>query len=496
MAPVPLALPATEARRPDHRLTFAVVLVAVATFSLLQSLVIPVLPVIQQGLHTSQKTVTWVLTAYLLAASVATPILGRYGDAVGKKKMFVLALSALGVGSILAGLASSIGVMIVARAIQGVGGALLPLAFGIIREEFPRDRVTLAISTTAALLAVGGGAGIVLAGPIVGALDYHWLFWIPAIAVSLATVAAVFVLPESRLRSPGRPSLLAAFLLSSWLVTLVLSVSEGQAWGWTSPAILALAVATVALCALWMSAERRADTPLVDLTMMRRPAVWTTNLVALLFGAGLYAVIGFLPQFLQTPTSTGYGFGASVTASGLFLLPMTVTMFFAGFASGRLSLRFGPKPVLVLGSLVSVVSFALLVFAPTEKLAVYLSTAVLGVGFGLAFSAMSGIVVVAVPPGQVGVATGMNTNIRTIGGSIGAAAMASIVTSGVAAGSFPTLSDYTHGFAFLMGAAVVAAAAGLLIPNRAALAAATAAAEDEGAVERPVLLGSPLLDAE
>jgi len=482
------------ARRPSYRVTFAVVLVSVSTYSLLQSLVIPVLPIIQHGLHTSQATVTWVLTVYLLSASVATPILGRVGDAIGKKPMFVLSLAALGVGSLLAALASSIGVMIVARAVQGVGGAVLPLAFGIIREEFPRERVTVAISITAALLAVGGGAGIVLAGPVVDALDYHWLFWMPAIAIGLATIAAFLVLPDSEQRNPGPISVLAAGLLSGWLVTLILAVSEGQAWGWSSPAILLLAVGTVVLAIAWARVERRAATPLIDLTMMRLPAVWSTNLVALLFGAGLYAAIGFLPEFLQTPTSSGYGFGASVTASGLFLLPMTVTMFFAGIASGRLSVRIGAKPVLLAGSAVSIVPFALLTFAPTHRVLVYTATAVLGIGFGLAFSAMSSIVVESVPAGQVGVASGMNTNIRTIGGSIGAAAMASIVTSGVAPGTVPRLSGYTHGFAFLMSAAVVAAAAALLVPSRRALAAAAGAPEAGG--EAPLVAGNDLAVAE
>ena len=288
--------------------------------------------------------------------------------------------------------------------------------------------------------------------------------------------------------------MLAAGLLSGWLVTLILAVSEGQAWGWSSPAILLLAVGTVVLAIAWARVERRAATPLIDLTMMRLPAVWSTNLVALLFGAGLYAAIGFLPEFLQTPTSSGYGFGASVTASGLFLLPMTVTMFFAGIASGRLSVRIGAKPVLLAGSAVSIVPFALLTFAPTHRVLVYTATAVLGIGFGLAFSAMSSIVVESVPAGQVGVASGMNTNIRTIGGSIGAAAMASIVTSGVAPGTVPRLSGYTHGFAFLMSAAVVAAAAALLVPSRRALAAAAGAPEAGG--EAPLVAGNDLAVAE
>src|SRR3954464_1835919 len=177
-------------RRTDYRVTFVVLCVGVASFSLLQSLVNPVLPTIQAALDTDQATVTWVLTAYLLSASVFTPIIGRVGDKVGKERMLVVALAALAVGPLMAALAPSIGVLIAARAIQGVGGGVLPLTFGIIRDEFPRDRGAGAVGTSAALLAVGGGIGLVLAGPIVDALSSHCLFWLPMIMTPLAAAAA------------------------------------------------------------------------------------------------------------------------------------------------------------------------------------------------------------------------------------------------------------------------------------------------------------------
>ena len=183
--------------------TFAVLAAAVAAYALLQSLVIPVLPTIQAGLHTSQNTVTWVLTAYLLSASIFTPIMGRLGDMWGKERMLVAALIALTLGSVLAAVTSSIVVMIVARVIQGIGGGVLPLSFGIIRDEFPRAKVAGAVGVIAALAAAGAGLGIVLAGPIVQALNYHWLFWIPAIILGGATVAAKLIVPESPVRTAG-----------------------------------------------------------------------------------------------------------------------------------------------------------------------------------------------------------------------------------------------------------------------------------------------------
>ena len=353
----------TEVRRADYRVTFGVLAIAAFAFSLLQSLVSPVLPLLQTDLHTSQNAVTWVLTAYLLAAAVFTPILGRVGDMIGKRKVLVGALALLAAGSILAAVAGSIAVMILARAVQGVGGGVIPLAFGIIRDEFPRAKVAGAVGVIAALLAVGGGVGLVLAGPIVNSLDYHWLFWIPGGVVALAALATWLVVPESPVRTPGRISWSAAVLLSGWLVALLVAVSQAPVWGWGSGSVLGLLVLAVLVLAGWIWVERRSSHPLIDLKMMRIPAVWTTNLVALMFGMGLYAIFAFLPEFLQTPSSAGYGFGASITESGLIVLPMSVSMFIFGSWSGRLSTRLGAKTVLVAGSVASIPAFAIMAFA-------------------------------------------------------------------------------------------------------------------------------------
>jgi MFS family permease len=408
--------------------------------------------------------VTWVLTAYLLSASVCTPILGRIGDMIGKKKVLVAELVTLALGSFLAALATSISVMIVARVIQGVGGGVIPLAFGIIRDEFPRDKVAGAVGAIASLLAVGGGLGLVLAGPIVELLDYHWLFWIPGVAMAGSAIATRYLVPESPVRTPGRISWLAAVLLSAWLVAVLVAVSQAPAWGWSSGWVLGLLAVSVVLAAGWITVELRSRQPLIDMRMMRIPAVWATNLVALLFGFGMYSILAFLPEFVQTPTSAGYGFSASITESGLIVLPMSASLFLFGVLSGRLASRFSAKAVLVFGSALSVLPLLIMAFAHARIWEVAVATLLLGAGFGLAFSAMSNIIVDSVPSSQTGVASGMNANIRTIGGSVGAAVMASVITSGVLADGVPKESGYTAGFAMLAGALLLAALAGLLIP--------------------------------
>jgi EmrB/QacA subfamily drug resistance transporter len=452
--------------RPLPQATFAVLAAGVVSFAMLQSLITPVLSTIQVQLDTSQDTVTWVLTANLLSAAVFTPILGRIGDAAGKKRTLVAVLASLAVGCLLAAVATNIAVLIAARAIQGAAGAVFPLSFGILRDEFPPGRVASAVGTMSAVIAAGGGLGIVLAGPIVDTLGYRWLFLVPLVVVVAAAVAAYVFVPESPSRQPGRISWPAAGLLSAGLVGLLLGVSKAPSWGWTSTRVIGLLVGAAALLTAWVVAELRSTHPLVDMRMMRRPAVWTTNLAALLFGAGWFAIFAFLPQFVQTPATAGFGFGATITQAGLLMLPMVVTMFLAGVLSGRVAPAFGAKAQLVTGSAFSVLSCAALALAHDARWQIAVAAAVFGAGAGLAFAAATSLVVTGVPAGQTGVASGMNANFRTIGGSIGAALMSSVVTAQLQPMGLPYESGYTNGFLLLAGVSVAAAAAALLVPTR------------------------------
>jgi len=453
--------------RANYKVTFGVLVLGVSAYALLQSMVIPALTTIQSTMHTSQNTVTWVVTAYLLSASIFTPVMGRVGDILGKEHMMVATLVALSLGSVIAGVATNVTVLIIGRAVQGVGGGVIPLAFGIIRDEFPREKLASAIGTIAAMTAVGGGVGLIVAGPILQGLGLHWLFWIPFIMTSVAAVLTFLLVPESPERSPGRISFSAALLLSAWLVALLLAVSEAPTWGWFATKTLALGALGLVLLVVWVIVELRVNDPVVDMKMMRVPAVWTNNLVAFLFGIGMYSVFAFLPEFVQTPRTVGYGFSASTTVSGLFLIPMSVGMFFVGLYSGKIAARFGSKAAVVVGSAVSGAGYVTLAVAHSASWEIYLASSLLGVGLGLAFSAMSNLIVRAVPANQTGVASGMNANIRTIGGAVGAGVMSSIVTSTMLASGAPAESGYTHGFFFLAGCTVLAVIAALFIPTAA-----------------------------
>ncbi|WP_063920293.1 MFS transporter [Nocardia violaceofusca] len=482
--------------RPHYNVVFAVLLLGISAYALLQSMVVPVLALLIPALHTTQSTATWLMTGYLLSASVATPILGRIGDKVGKERMLVVTLVALTIGSLIAALTESVGVMIVARVIQGLGGGVIPLAFGIIRDEFPAKKLHGAVGIASSLIAVGSGLGLVLAGPIVEHLNYHWLFWVPMIITAIAAVAAIVFVPESPVRSPGNINWGAAILLSAWLVALLLAVSKGPSWGWGSALTLGLFALAVVAAAAWIVVELKSTTPLIDMRTMRIPAVWTTNLVAVLTGAGMYAMMTFLPQLLQTPESVaGYGLSASITQSGLYMLPLSVAMFVIGLSIGPLAARIGPKAIVLIGSVITVPAFVMLAVGHDHGWEIYLAGALLGIGIGLAFSSMPAIIVAAVPPAQTGAATGMNANVRTVGGAIGSAISAVLLTSGAAtAHGLPADSGYSRVFWFLAGVSVLAALAALIIPSVRAHAPQAAAGES-GRAEQPELSEPELVAA-
>ena len=451
--------------RQHYGLTLGVLVISALAYALSQTLVAPALPAIQQELNTSTTTVTYVLTAYLLSASVATPIVGRLGDMFGKERMLVVTLIAFGTGSLVAALSHSIGMLIAGRVIQGVGGAVFPLAFGIIRDEFPPERVATGIGLISATFGIGGGLGLVLSGVIVDNLSYEWLFWLGVGVTAVAVVATHLFVPESPIKSPAKIDWIGAGLLSGALVSLLVGVSEGNNWGWGSAPVLGLFAAAVVLAVTWVRFELHVPQPLVDINMMRKRAVLTTNLSGLLVGFGMFGSFILIPQFVQTPESAGYGFGASVTQAGLFLLPSALIMLFAGPLAGWLGSRFGSKLPMLLGTAIASASYLFLALAHDERWMIYVGTTLLGLGIGFSFAAMANLIVEAVEQRQTGVATGMNTIMRTIGGSLGGQIAATIVAGHIALSGLPLESGFTE--AFLMSAVGVAVAflIALAIPN-------------------------------
>jgi EmrB/QacA subfamily drug resistance transporter len=456
-----------RAANPSPRIILAVLSLGGISYALLQSLVVPALPQIQSSLHTSESNVGWVLTAYLLSASVATPIIGRLGDMYGKERLLMLVLLMLAFGTFISAIASSLWLMLVGRVIQGAGGGIFPLAFSIIRDEFPNQRVPGAIGLVSSLLGIGGGAGVVFAGLVTQNFSYHWLFWFP-LAMIVATAFLTWrYIPESPVKTPAEINYRAAGLMTVGISGVLLAITETSTWGWGSPKTLSLLAVGMLVIAAWVREELRSREPLVDMRMMAIRGVWTTNTVAFLIGVGMYSSFILLPELVQEPLSAG-GFGASVTVAGLFLLPATIAIVVVGQMAGNIERRFGSRWALIGGSLFALACYVLLVADRGQELDIYVAAGLLGIGIGLSFSAMANLIVQNVRQDQTGVATGMNAVTRTLGGAFGGQLAATLLASNVNAAGFSTSSGFT--LSFLMCLIALAAALGfaIAVPRRSA----------------------------
>ncbi|HEY1509222.1 MAG TPA: MFS transporter [Solirubrobacteraceae bacterium] len=454
-----------HSERVHPTLILVVLSMAGLAYAILSSAVIPALPTLQHDLHTTETGVTWLLTGFLLSASVGTSIIGRLGDMYGKERLLLWTLLVLAVGTLLAAVSTTLPVLIVARVIQGVAGGIFPLAFSIARDEFPRDRVAGSIGLISSILGVGGGAGLVIGALIVEHLSWHWLFWLPLAVTLLAALATWRFIPESPVRSPGRVNWLAATLMSLGICAILIAIAQTTVWGWGGWQTWTLLGIGAVLCVAWVWVEVHSDEPLVDMSMMRIRGVWTTNLAAFLLGAGMYASFIVFPQFAQLPTSTGFGFGASVVVSSLYLLPAALGMGLLGTMAGRVSRRYGSKLALVVGTGVTAVSFGYLWLEHSHPYNMLISAALLGVGIGLAFAALGNLIVQAVPATQTGVATGMNTVMRTLGGALGGQLSATFIANNMLHGE-PTVVGFDLTFAMATGFLVVCVFAGLLVPGK------------------------------
>ena len=439
---------------------------AALAFALAQTMLIPALGELTHRLDTDASGIAWVLTGYLLAAAVATPIAGRLGDMFGKRRLLVISLGVFGFGSAVAALGSSLGVVVAGRVLQGFGGGIFPLCFGIIRDEFPREKVAGSIGLISAIFGIGGGAGLIGGGLIADHLSYHWIFWLAAISAALAALATQLWVPESPERTPGRVDLRGAALLALGLVLPLIAISRANDWGWGSARTLAMIGAGAAILAGWVALQRRTEQPLADVELLARPPVLMTNLATLLVGFGMFGSFILIPQLAEAPESTGYGFGLSATGAGLLMLPGALVMLVAGPFAGVLVRRFGGRVPLSLGAIVSAAGLAMMAVDHGTQGAMVAWNIVLSIGIGLAFAAMPNLIFDAVPQSETGEATGFNTLVRSVGASLGSQIAAAVLTGSVVAGAvLPSGDGYTTAFLISAAVATVAGLVALAIPR-------------------------------
>ncbi|MFM9447949.1 MFS transporter [Streptomyces acidiscabies] len=454
---------------PRVNLVVAVLAFGGITVSLMQTLVIPIVPELPKLLDASASDATWAVTATLLAAAVATPVMGRLGDMYGKRRMLLVSLVTLVAGSVVAALSDALVPMIVGRALQGLASGVIPLGISIMRDELPAERLGSATALMSASLGIGGALGLPAAALIADHFDWHTLFWTSAALGAVALVLVPAFVPESRVRTGGRFDFPGAAGMAAGLICLLLGISKGADWGWTSGTTLGLFSAAVVVLAGWGLFELRVAAPLVDLRTTARRQVLVTNLASLAFGFSMFAMSLVLPQLLQLPEATGYGLGRSLLDAGLVMAPTGLVMMAVAPVSALISRKWGAKVTLMAGAVIVAAGYGLGVVLMSEVWQLVLVSCVVGAGIGFAYGAMPALIMGAVDPAETAAANSLNTLMRSIGTST-ASAVAGVILAQMTTGFHGAALPSENGFKVVMGvgsgAAVLAFVVAAFIPRR------------------------------
>lgn len=400
--------------------------------SMMQTLLVPILGTIQRDLHASAADVSWLTTATLLSAAVCTPLLSRMGDQYGRRPVLLGVLAVTVAGSVLTALADSLPLLIAGRALQGASTAVFPLAQAVLRTELPARRLPAAMGTVSGTLAFGTGLALVGAGLLTqgDAPDYHRVLWLATAVSVLSLVAIAVYVPGSSTASGGHTDWRGAAGLTVTLVLLLLPISRGTVWGWTSGWTLGCLAASGVAATIWVRVEQSVPDPLVDMRVLVRGPVVFANLAGLLLGFAMFSQFILVSALVQVPPSAGYGFGASALGASLqYLLPSSLVSLVAAQLAGALVRRTGPRRTLAMGAVTGVVGFALLAAWHSSSAAVVGSGMLVGVAVAFGFAALPAVLLAAVPPEQTGVANGVNSVARSLGSAVASALVATLVAT-------------------------------------------------------------------
>lgn len=445
----------------------AVLAFAGIVVSLMQTLVIPLVPQLPDLLHASASDATWAVTATLLASAVATPVFGRLGDMHGKRRLLLVSLVMLTAGSVVCALSDGLGPMVVGRALQGASAGVIPLGISIMRDELPVERLASATAVMSASLGVGGALGLPAAALIADHYDWHLLFWLSAAVGAVATALVVALVPESKVRGGGRFDGVGAVGLSAGLVCVLLAVSKGASWGWASGTTLGLFAGGVLVLLGWGAYQLRLPHALVDLRIAARRQVLFTNLASVSYGFSMFAMSLVLPQLLQLPTGTGYGLGKSLLTTGLVLAPQGLVMMAVAPLSARITQARGPKVTLMLGAGTVAAGYAVNIVLMSQLWQLVLVSCVIGAGVGIGYGAMPALVMGAVPVSETAAANSLNSLMRSLGTSV-SSAVAGVVLAQMTVGFHGVQVSTQAGFRTVMavggGAALLALVLASFIP--------------------------------
>ncbi|MCG7610151.1 MFS transporter permease [Mycolicibacterium sp. (ex Dasyatis americana)] len=450
-------------------LLIAVLAAAGISVSLMQTLIIPLIPQLPALLDTSAANASWAITATLLTGAVATPMLGRLGDMYGPKRILVLCAALLFTGSLIAATTTSLIPLVIGRGLQGFGAPVIPLGISVLRTALPAERVASAMGLMSASLGVGGALGLPLSAVIAEHFNWHALFWCSAFLGLASGILFVLLVPDLEpVSSDHRFDPIGALTLGIGLVMLLLPISKGGMWGWSSVTTLGLFAGAAVTFGVFTWWQYRVPAPIVDMrTTLKRP-VLLTNLASIAVGFGMFALSLVGPQLLEMPRETGFGLGQSMIATGLWMAPGGLAMMAAAPVAARVVAARGPKVVLVIGSVIIAAGY----LAGTVLLGTPAGVMVLGLivsfGVGFAFAALPALINAAVPVSETASANSINSLARSLGTSTSSAVMTAVLaqmTITVAGHALPSLGGFRAGLLIAAAAAAGAALLAMAIPR-------------------------------
>ncbi|MFE2868998.1 MFS transporter [Embleya sp. NPDC059259] len=441
--------------------------VVLSVYTALEAMLIPALPQIRADLDASPQAVTWAFTGLLLVGAVATPVIGRLCDIADKRRVLIAVVAVVLVGIVVSATANSVGQLIAGQMIQGVGAGLQPLAIGLLNDTQPAHRLKPAIGLIVGATALAAAFGLLASGWIISALSFTWLFWIPLTVMFVALVAVCQIVPECPAAGSGSIDWLGAVLLGSGLVALLLGLTIAPEHGWTSaPFLIRVAIAAV-LLGLFVPTELRTTHPLIDLRGLRNRPVVLTCVVAFVVGFGTFALYVVVPSLASLPTSTGYGLGADTATVGLLLLPLGIFALASSPLTPHAERILGTRGVMALSTALIVGSSLLLLLAHGNAAALYLASAVCGIGIGLSTTQSMNIVVSVVPADRTASVAGTAFVLRSIGATLGGQIGASVLASDPVPGTpIPSWDAYTTTFVISAAVGMIALALSIALPRR------------------------------
>jgi len=467
----------------EATLRFTLVLLA-AMMSIIGSLGAPLITTVAQSNHISLSTAEWILTATLLTGALATPVMGRLADGHLQRRVVLVALATVVVGLVMAALSRDFLWLLVGRCLQGLGMGLLPVTMTIARSHLSPAVAARTIATLSVTAAIGVGLGYPLTSVVAQYFDYHAAFWLAAGLIGATWALSWRVLPPTDTRDHREFDGVGALILTLALVALLSVLGEGQVWGWASSRSLSLGLTGMVLLGVWCLYELRRRDPLVNLRQSTHRAVITSDATGFLISVSMYLFMPVVVEYVQIPTSTGYGFGASIFTSGLLLVPLSVGTFAASRFVPTLARHFNARITVPLGALLF--ALAALTFS-LEHRALWEAFVVMGIaglGAGLTFAAMPGYIVRATPAADTGAALGFYQLLRSVGLSIGSAAAGAVLAHFTLAGhSLPQLAGFLTTMHVAVGLLVGAAVMSYLLlgETSGALSPATVEIMEEGA---------------